>query len=154
MTTIIVDRRTGMMISDNQSTEGNIKTTCRKVYRITEGPNEGTLVGTAGERSSSLIFLRWYGENLERDFSEDLSACSEDEEFSCILLNTKLKIFTVDRYFCFEEVDEDYFAIGSGSDIALGAMDAGATAKQALKIVCKRDIYTSKMGRKFQIEKV
>ncbi len=33
-----------------------------------------------------------------------------------------------------------YAAVGSGSDIALGAMDAGATAKQAVEIACRRNI--------------
>lgn len=36
-----------------------------------------------------------------------------------------------------------YAAAGSGSLIALGAMDAGASAKQAVIIACRRDIYCS-----------
>lgn len=33
-------------------------------------------------------------------------------------------------------------AIGSGANIALGAMDAGADAKRAIEIACNRDAYT------------
>jgi hypothetical protein len=33
-----------------------------------------------------------------------------------------------------------YCAIGSGSDVALGAMDAGADAKRAVEIACRRNI--------------
>ncbi len=154
MTTIIADRRTGVMVSDNQSTLENIKTPCRKVFRMTNGPNKGTLIGTSGERGPSLIFVEWYKTHGARDFSDDLSACSEDEEFLCILLTPKRKIFTVDRYFYIEEVEERYWAIGSGGDMVLGAMDAGATAVEALKIACKRDVNTSTMGRKLQVEKV
>jgi hypothetical protein len=34
-----------------------------------------------------------------------------------------------------------YAACGSGADIALGAMDAGATAKEAATIACRRNVY-------------
>jgi hypothetical protein len=34
-----------------------------------------------------------------------------------------------------------YAAVGSGADYALSAMDAGATAKQAVEIACRRDIH-------------
>jgi hypothetical protein len=34
-----------------------------------------------------------------------------------------------------------YAAVGSGSDYALAAMDAGASAKQAVEIACRRNIH-------------
>jgi hypothetical protein len=34
-----------------------------------------------------------------------------------------------------------YAAVGSGGDIALAAMDAGANARQAVEIACKRNVY-------------
>jgi len=34
-----------------------------------------------------------------------------------------------------------YAAVGSGAEIALGAMDAGATAKEAVVIACRRNRY-------------
>jgi hypothetical protein len=34
-----------------------------------------------------------------------------------------------------------YAAVGSGGDVALAAMDAGATAKRAVEIACVRNIY-------------
>lgn len=35
-----------------------------------------------------------------------------------------------------------FTAIGSGMKIAMGAMEAGASAEEALRIACKLDIYT------------
>lgn len=35
-----------------------------------------------------------------------------------------------------------HYTIGSGSPYALGALDAGATSKEAMKIAMKRDIFT------------
>lgn len=37
---------------------------------------------------------------------------------------------------------ERSFAIGSGRDFALAAMDMGTTAKEAVEIAAKRDVYT------------
>ena len=41
---------------------------------------------------------------------------------------------------------------GSGCEIALGAMDAGATAVEAVKIACKRDVYTGGRVRSYTFE--
>ena len=37
------------------------------------------------------------------------------------------------------EIKEPYYAVGSGSAYALGALAAGATASQAVKITCRHD---------------
>ena len=36
----------------------------------------------------------------------------------------------------------EFFAIGSGSEAAYGAMEAGANAEKAVKVACKLDAYT------------
>ena len=46
-----------------------------------------------------------------------------------------------DNYCEWYEISED-FSIGSGSDHAITAMDMGASAKVAVEMACKRDIYT------------
>ena len=43
----------------------------------------------------------------------------------------------------------DIEAIGSGADYAIGAMDAGCDAVQAVKIAAGRDVYTGGRIRKF-----
>jgi len=37
-------------------------------------------------------------------------------------------------------VEDKFTAIGSGKELALGAMEMGATARQAVMVACKRDI--------------
>jgi ATP-dependent protease HslVU (ClpYQ) peptidase subunit len=46
---------------------------------------------------------------------------------------------------------ETAYAIGSGAAFAMGAMDAGATAKEAVKIAC-RDVYTGGKIRTYKIK--
>ncbi len=43
------------------------------------------------------------------------------------------------------------FAIGSGRDFALAAMDMGATAKEAVEVAARRDVYTGGTIRSIKI---
>jgi 20S proteasome alpha/beta subunit len=38
------------------------------------------------------------------------------------------------------EIEGSFTAVGTGAEFAIGAMEAGATARQAVLIACKRDI--------------
>jgi len=161
MTTIVVDRRRRIMVSDNQNTLGGIPTPCRKIFRIDEGPNKGTLVGTTGAPGPCFIFMNWYKHHSEHDFTEVMDdnailgiGYDDGEDFWCVLLTPDNKIMIVDRFFCPEEIPVQYYAVGSGGNIALGAMDAGATAEEAVKIACRRDTYTSAMYRPLQVEEL
>ncbi len=46
---------------------------------------------------------------------------------------------------------EGYFAIGSGSPIALGALFAGATASEAVEAAIKHDVYTGGAVKTFEL---
>ncbi len=158
MTTIVADRREGIMVSDNQNTLAGIRTPCRKIYRINAGPNKGCLVGTCGNSGPSLAFVEWYEYHSKPSYEEGfddnqtLGVGDDDEDFWCLILTPDKRILIGDRFMMTEEIPVPYFAVGSGGNIALGAMDAGATAEEALEIACRRDTHTSKMGRKLQIE--
>ncbi|MBS7457706.1 hypothetical protein [Coralloluteibacterium stylophorae] len=41
------------------------------------------------------------------------------------------------------DVTGQLFSIGSGGDYALGAMSAGTSAREAVRIACKHDLYSS-----------
>ena len=56
---------------------------------------------------------------------------------------TRKGLFEVDKWCRIEPVYEAHYAIGSGTKLALGAMDAGRSAKRAVEIACGRDPYTA-----------
>lgn len=56
-----------------------------------------------------------------------------------------------DELIVFPIGDRSCDAIGSGAMYAIGAMDAGASAKEAVKIAAGRDIYTGGRIRTFEI---
>lgn len=78
---------------------------------------------------------------------------SLDEGFNLVCISKKGKCFSLhDGKALFFVKEKGVWASGSGSNIALGAMDAGATAIEAVKIACKRDIYTGGKVQSYTFE--
>ena len=66
----------------------------------------------------------------------------------CLVLTANKKMFSFTEPNKWFEVQNPYYAVGSGASLALGAMEAGKTPLEAVKIAGKRDIYTG-MGYRF-----
>lgn len=71
---------------------------------------------------------------------------------SCILMAYRKKIYKIDCDFCVTKFDKGYYAVGSGQDFALGALDTYKEIKKeineeaitlAVKSATKNDIYCS-----------
>lgn len=63
------------------------------------------------------------------------------ESNSSILMWVRGEVFAIGHDFSAIPV-YDYDVVGSGSNFAFGALDAGASAKKAVKIATKRDVYS------------
>ncbi len=143
MTTIVY--RDGIMAGDSRATieteaGGARMYRCEKLYRkvIKVGRRtEEHILGFAGESSPALLYLDWYGSGKEppQVFADMVS------DFS-VLIHTPRGLFEVDSYCRPERVLEKFWAIGSGAKAALGALHAGANARQACAIACKVDPYS------------
>lgn len=146
MTTIAT--RNGVMVSDGQVSWGDRidQTNLKKVRKI-----NGCLVGGAGRLSSVLQFFKWFEEwsnaqvvqgespHVQVFIPEDL----DDEDFTGLVVFTDGVIFMYEGgKRCYEIVGAEYYAVGSGSDFALSAMDAGASAEEAVKVAIKRDVFS------------
>lgn len=66
----------------------------------------------------------------------------EDERFN-LLIAIEGRIFEVSDDFSVVMREDGIYGIGSGSDLARGALYAGATIEQALTIASTHDIYTA-----------
>lgn len=144
MTTIIATRN--KILSDGKVTVGNRidSLTCRKVRKI-----DGYLVGGAGRLSSILTFFAWFEQYLKcQEAQETLPGLviqsdpeREDEEFVALVVHPDGKIFIHEgnnptRAY---PLDEEYYAVGSGADFALSALDAGVTPEHAMEVAKARD---------------
>ena len=83
-------------------------------------------------------FLR--GESIDKELFKSIS----EEGFDGIVIDKKTKEVTFyDQHLCPETVNAEFHCLGSGADIARGAMLMGATTKQAIECASISDIYTN-----------
>jgi ATP-dependent protease HslVU (ClpYQ) peptidase subunit len=68
----------------------------------------------------------------------------DSQDYKCGYVDDELILMPLDGRSC--------DAIGSGEEYAIGAMDAGLSAKDAVKIACNRDIYSGGRIRTFRIQ--
>lgn len=133
MTTIAY--KDGILAGDTQSQAGGyITDPCQKVFNI-----DGTLLGLCGDACMIEFFKDWVQENCDPSVLKDI-----DMSYTIIVVppkGTKFYIYT-DSTGVFRDtyLKKNPFAMGSGGDIALGAMQVGATSEEAVKAATQIDI--------------
>lgn len=142
----------GVMAGDGRMTIGSTVTSDKttKIFKI-----NNCLVGFAGRYSSGLRFVDWFeGFDLANKIQEQEPFVSvnipdflPDEEFTAIVAYPPTPDYPEGIVMQFEGGNaffeiEAPCAIGSGSDFLIGAMDAGASAEQAVIIATKRDTHS------------
>lgn len=105
-------------------------------FKKTVKSSDGTIGGACGSIYWINNFIDWILSGRKKhwtDFNERCSALfiTTDRQVHCIDSSGIMPIIMVNN--C--------ISIGSGREIALGAMDAGASAEEAVKITMKRDAY-------------
>jgi ATP-dependent protease HslVU (ClpYQ) peptidase subunit len=155
VTTVVAEKSDGVLTfaSDTQVTDDGYQSTygIRKVW--TTG---NYLVGAAGDtralhalhlmkpvhqaksRNLDEQMLLWYPKVVEK-YLTDLGIV--DAEFE-VLIGIDGEIFYMDADYDVSRIYERYYAIGSGSAYALGALSAGGDLKAAMKASMYYDVYT------------
>jgi len=137
MTTIAY--KDGIIAYDSRLTHGDIiKTdTANKKYDI-----NGVSFFCSGSPSDIPQFVNWWftGEN------------PDDISLSAFVYDGKLwQAGTNNTDGPWKTILDVPYAIGSGMDFAIGAMDMGASAKEAVQVASKRDIYTGGKIKEFRV---
>lgn len=118
----------------------------KKVRKI-----NGCLVGGAGRLASVLQFFTWFQEwsdaqQVQGDAPHVKVFVPEgidDEDFNgLVVFADEVVFFYEGGKKSYELTGQNYFAIGSGADFALAAMDAGASADEAIAVAINRDVYS------------
>lgn len=148
MTTVAF--KDGILAADRQVSQGNrVFAEIDKVFQV----SDTLFVGVCGTVSSIHQFLRWMEkhENFKQHMLDKPDTAS-DANFDALIVDSSDKsIWCIDQTYEPYPIYGDIFAIGSGADIAIGAMAAGASAKKAIQIASKYDITT---GIAIQMHKV
>lgn len=156
MTTIAV--KDGIMVGDGRCSLGStvIKDDMVKVFWI-----NNHLMGGAGRARSISTFAQWLQKhtdytivNQEVGDLVDLipPVLQDDEEFTALVLTPDRQVLMYDGNVALNLGHDVPASIGSGSVFAIAAMDAGASAEEAVKIAMKRDVYSGGETTVVQLE--
>lgn len=140
----IIAYRKGVMASDGQVTEGNsiFTTNNQKIHRL----KNGGLLGCAGDADANeLITLvnRNIGKLITHKKLQSLEfvfvAIMVDPSGDVFVLESDIDEPTQKWRSAMFQIKDPFVAVGSGAAWAIGAMDRGATAEQAVKTAIKFD---------------
>lgn len=138
MTTVAF--RDGVMAGDSRGVDGNVGITpITKVFRKKIKGKE-YLFGVAGYWEAALMFIEWF-RTRDNALHERLMKLKDDTDFD-VLIWDGITLLNADALMYLVEVPEPYYAIGSGAPHAITAMDCGKSARQAVQMAARRDIYT------------
>jgi ATP-dependent protease HslVU (ClpYQ) peptidase subunit len=128
------------MACDLQFTEGTSKWKGKtKVYRFKANaltyPHCDFIMGFAGTASDIIAVAEFFS-------MPETTKPPKTKGLKGLVLTEQGDIFAWDDWDRWIAVDQPYAAIGSGQPVALGAMAAGLTPKEAVKAAMKHDAYT------------
>ena len=133
MTTIAY--RDGVLAGDSATSgDGNVIGRCAKVHRI-----RGRLVGLCGPIEDGETFRLWLKAGAKPKAKPDEPL---DDDFLALVVEPDGRVVEYGRRLVSVGYEAPFYAIGSGGALALGAMAAGASAEEAVRIACRFDHYS------------
>jgi len=122
-----------LIAADSREHVGGTFYSTPKLFR-----HAGVAYGMAGDSWMGGQFEEWVKSGFSQDKRPDWSGIKDDEDFHCLELSAT-GIRRWDKHLAVWPVSEKkWVGIGSGADLAIGALEAGATIEQAFRIVYKR----------------
>lgn len=138
MTTIACNK--DEMYGDLQYTNGTFKFKGNsKVWKFKAHPKTyhcDYIVGFSGTASSILDAVDYFTN------PDNFRKAPKIRELYGLVLTAERDIYRFDNYTKWIQVDAPYAATGSGAGPALGALAAGASPKEAVKVASQHDTYT------------
>ena len=138
MTTIVA--RDGVIAADRRRSGYHLSS----VNKTWAAP-DGSIFADAGDAAWGEIFKEWYLDGQDRARREHLSKLMHDMDGDCVALQVrpdkKIVLWVVP--FVPLEMHNTMYGIGSGSAYALGALSAGKTMEEAIRIASEWDECTS-----------
>ena len=139
MTTIAWDGKT--LAADQCSWSGAVRRKVRKVFKI-ESKDRGTLlVACAGPAPFCLKVVDWMRGEGDRPNPEDFFTKDDIQRQCAVVIDSARQIWSLSNSLHWELMHESVYANGAGQEFAWGALEAGATAVQAIEITAKRSDY-------------
>lgn len=103
--------------------------------------SSGEVAACCGDHEHALILVKWYEDGCNPETWPKFQAT---DDWTRLVIASKNKVKFYEKEPVPQTMDDKFQAWGSGRDYALGAMAAGATAKEAVKIANNLCIYCGK----------
>lgn len=132
MTTIAWDGTT--LAADRQSTWGGTPIRVRKVHKLRAPDGSFILYGGSGNSIQLGAFYRFVTGQTWRQ------PCIDDAQF--MMIDAQRRVWIAQNNMDWHRIDVRRWAMGSGADYALGAMDHGASAREAVEVASRLDTGT------------
>ena len=135
MTTIVASKKHRTMVADRKVTDtaASMRYHTKKLRAI-----GSSIVGCAGDSSAISKFVRWLEAGAPQDGRPKFD---RDATLAALLMNEK-GLFIFDTECEPDEIEQDFYAVGSGGAAAMAAMFMGASPKKAAEIAAKVDVNT------------
>lgn len=133
MTVIVV--RDGVMAADTLVV-GNGNVAAGHIKKIRK-MSDGWILGCAGALGNIVKFFDyWELPDEEKNIDE-----MNFDGLEVLIIDPKGEVSYMESHSKYPmQITDDFFTIGSGSEVAMGALEAGATAEEAVRIAMKRVI--------------
>lgn len=132
MTTIAWDGK--ILAADSLATCGTLRSKVVKIVRSASG----FLCAGAGEFSAVVPWLRW----VEGGLVPDDRPGELGSKATVIIVDPRGRAHTLEGAPVRVPVLDKFWALGTGAELAMGAMAMGADAAQAVRIAAKFDVHT------------
>lgn len=139
MTTIAWDGT--YLAADCASWSGGTRRRFKKVFKVKAPDGRVFLVAFAGNASFALAVLGWMQGKRERPHPLDFIKAEDLNTQLALVIDEKRRVWQLGYELMYTEAKEKIYGFGAGQDFAWGALEAGATAEQAVRIAIKRSDY-------------
>lgn len=132
MTVIAWDGTT--LAADKQATAVGYGYTVTKLHRL----RDGGLVAFAGDGDGAMALLAWL--NTARnptEYPED----QKTNDVSAFVVQPGRKTVSYGKSAYPQHIEDPVYAMGHGRDFALAALHCGKSAREAVDLACKLDVY-------------
>lgn len=139
MTTIAFDGTT--LAADACSWSGGCRRKVRKVFKLKAPDGRQFLVAMAGTEVFCLSVLGWMRGKRDRPDPREFMEAADLNQQLALVIDEKHRCWLLWNRLFYTPTPEKIFAFGAGQDFAWGALEAGASAEQAIRIAIKRSDY-------------
>lgn len=142
MSIIVWDGTT--LAADQAMWLNNVKYKVQKIRKIyLSGIGQTWLVGGVGNASFVNAGFRYFESNFSKTLKPDYKEHDNIKASDCYLIAIRpdKKIFLYDAIFNPIEILDNKTALGGASEVAIGALEAGASAKEVVEICIRKTDY-------------